>query len=100
MVEVAKSVYLAMNSEQRRTFVEAIPRALYAFSAQDFTVWRTILRATGYARADAIVDDCEHTADSGMLVRDFSGIRRLVRELEIGDLVDVDGTAPPGPGPA
>jgi hypothetical protein len=86
MVEVAKSVYLALDEEKRRAFRHALPLALHAFMAQDFSAWRVILEAAGVANGDAIVADCEHSMGNGLLVRDFSGIRRLARELAIDDV--------------
>jgi hypothetical protein len=88
MVEVLKSVFQELTSKQRAAFIAALPAALDAFVAQDYSAWRVILRAAGFADADAIVDDCEHSTDDGLLVRDFSGIRRLVRDLEIEDRVE------------
>lgn len=88
MVEVAKSVYLQMNAEQRREFIAALPRALDAFAAQDFSAWRVILAAAGIADAGRIVDDCEHASGNGLLVRDFAGIRHLLRDMEIAGQVD------------
>lgn len=90
MVEVAKALYLRMNAGQRRFFVEALPEALNAFVAQDFAVWPEILRHAGFARAEEIVADCRQQAGNGLLVRDFSGVRRIVREMELEDLVDFD----------
>lgn len=90
MVEVAKGLYTHLNAEQRRTFVAALPKALHAFVAQDFAVWPGILRHAGIADAEEIVADCRNAAGGGLLVRDFSGIRRIVREMELEDLVDFD----------
>ncbi len=90
MVEVAKGLYTHMNAEQRRFFVAALPRALHAFVEQDFAVWPGILRHAGVERADEIVADCRAQAGGGLLVRDFSGIRRIVREMDLTDQVDFD----------
>ncbi|MDI5973795.1 diiron oxygenase [Streptomyces sp. SL13] len=90
VVEVAKALYVHMNAEQRRVFVDALPKALNAFVAQDFAVWPGVLRAAGFERADEIVADCRAQAGNNLLVRDFSGVRRIVREMELDDLVDFD----------
>jgi hypothetical protein len=90
MVEVAKALYLKMNAEQRRFFVDALPKALNAFVAQDFAVWPEILRHAGIGGADEIVEDCRRQAGNDLLVRDFSGIRRIVREMDLEDLVDFE----------
>ncbi|MGF1431045.1 diiron oxygenase [Kitasatospora sp. LaBMicrA B282] len=90
MVEVAKGLYTHLNAEQRRAFVDALPKALNAFVAQDFAVWPGILRHAGIADAEEIVADCRRASGSGLLVRDFSGIRRIVREMELTELVGFD----------
>ncbi|MGV9251416.1 diiron oxygenase [Streptomyces sp. NPDC003697] len=90
MVEVAKALFVHLNKEQRRMFVESLPRALHAFVAQDFEVWPGILRHAGIEAADEIVADCRAQTGNGLLVRDFSGIRRIVREMELEDRVTFD----------
>ncbi|MEU0332778.1 diiron oxygenase [Streptomyces sp. NPDC006193] len=90
MVEVAKALYVHLNEEQRRAFTAYLPKALHAFVAQDFEVWPAVLAHAGIARADEIVADCRARSGNGLLVRDFSGIRRIVREMELEDRVDFD----------
>lgn len=90
MVEVAKALYVHMNKEQRGLFADTLPKALHAFVAQDFEVWPGILRHAGIEHADEIVADCRAQAGTGLLVRDFSGIRRIVREMELEDRVEFD----------
>lgn len=90
MVEVAKALYVHLNKEQRRMFVDSLPKALHAFVAQDFEVWPGILRHAGIEAADEIVADCRAQTGNGLLVRDFSGIRRIVREMELENLVAFD----------
>jgi hypothetical protein len=93
MIEVVKALYPHLNVAQRQAFAQAIPQALNAFTAQDFTVWPVILRHAGIPDADEIVQDCRREEGNDLLVRDFSGIRRVVRELEIEDQIDYDFTA-------
>ncbi len=90
MVEVAKSLFTRLNAEARRAFVRMLPQALYAFVAQDFDVWPGILRHAGIERAEEIVADCRAMSGNGLLVRDFSGIRRIVREMELEERVEFD----------
>ena len=90
MVEVAKSLYLHMSRQQRRTFAEALRPALEAFVAHDFSAWRAILHRVGIEGAEEIVDDCEHDTGTGALVRDFSGMRRLLGELSLGEQLDLE----------
>jgi hypothetical protein len=87
MVEVAKSLYIHMTRRQRRAFVEALPKALSAFVAQDFSAWRGVLGHAGVQGAETIVGDCESAGANGPLVRDLNGIRRLARELDVYEQV-------------
>ncbi|NRQ39772.1 hypothetical protein HII36_49275 [Nonomuraea sp. NN258] len=93
MIEVVKALYPHLSTAQRQAFVRAIPQALNAFVAQDFDVWPAVLRHAGIRDADEIVHDCRRAAGNNLLVRDFSGIRRIVRELEIEDRIDYDFSA-------
>jgi 4-aminobenzoate N-oxygenase len=85
MVEVAKSLYVHMNRRQRRAFVDAMPKALEAFVAQDYSAWRAILGHLGVANGEAIVAECENGGGTSKVVRNFNGIRKLARELDIYD---------------
>jgi hypothetical protein len=90
MVEVIKELYVHMNAAQRGRFVASLPDALNAFVAEDYEVWPVILDFAGIDKGREIIEDSKRAAGSDLLVRDFSGVRRLVRELEISDLVDFD----------
>jgi hypothetical protein len=88
LVEVAKILYVRMSERQQRFFVTVLPEALYAYAAQDFSAWRTVLARAGIADGDEIVADCERDASSKLLVRDFSGLHHLADELEITNDLD------------
>ncbi|MEU9627874.1 diiron oxygenase [Streptomyces luteogriseus] len=90
MVEVAKALYVHLNKEQRKAFIAALPKALHAFVAEDYHVWPGVLRHAGIERADEIIADCRAQAGKDLLVRDFSGVRRIIREMEFEDLVEFD----------
>lgn len=90
MVEVIRELYVHMNLEQRQRFVTSLPDALHAFVAEDYEVWPIILDFAGIKQGREILEDSKRASGSGLLVRDFSGVRRLVRELEISDAVDFD----------
>lgn len=87
MVEVAKSLYVHMPAEQRRSFVDTLPVALSAFAAQDYSSWYAVLEHVGIPGARDIVGDCERDTASSNLVRDFSGVHRLTEELGVLDQV-------------
>lgn len=83
LIEIAKAAYRVMEADQRQWFVSALPRALRAFSETDFEVWPIVLREAGFPDADEIVEDARSQAGNSLLVRDFSGLRRLCKALDI-----------------
>jgi len=83
MVEVTRELYCHMSPVQRRAFRDALPKAVHAFAAQDYAAWPGILRHAGIRNACDIVEDCRRVAGNSLLVRDFSGVERLARELDI-----------------
>lgn len=83
MVEICKKVYAEMDAAQRALFARTIPTALHAFVAQDFAVWPLVLRAAGFDTAEDIVEDCRRVPGSSLLVRDFSGVEKLVRAMDL-----------------
>lgn len=88
MVEVSKALYLELTREQRAAFCAALPSALRAFSEQDYGAWRLILDHCEVIDSDTIISDVESRDSEDLLVRDFSGLRRLVQALELEDRVD------------
>ncbi|MEU4219858.1 diiron oxygenase [Actinoplanes sp. NPDC026623] len=83
MVEVAKQLYVHMGPHQQKIFEQALPKAVMAFVAQDYRAWPLILEHAGIKKATDIVEDCKRGGSSSLLVRDFSGVERLAREMEI-----------------
>lgn len=90
VIEVVRELYARMNAEQRRTLVRCLPLALEAFAEQDLATLRLELTAAGIHGADEIVGDLRATTGGKRLVRDFSGARRMVEQLELADEVDFD----------
>lgn len=83
MVEVTRELYAHLSPAHRKAFAAALPAAMLAFAAQDYRAWPDILRHVGIARARDIVEDCRRDSGKSLLVRDFSGVERLARELDI-----------------
>jgi hypothetical protein len=81
MVEVSKELYTNLDEKQRDFFNRAIPLALEAFVAQDYDVWPVILTHAGIKKPVEIVEDCRRLPGNSLLVRDFSGVRRLASEV-------------------
>lgn len=90
LVEIAQCVFSKLNAKQRRTFVQLLPNALRDFSAHDFSAWKHILQLSGIDQCDQIIRDAEEEARGTGLVRDYSGLKRLVDRLEIADELEFD----------
>jgi len=91
LVPVSKALWEHMNDRQKRFYVEAMPKALEAFVAHDFSAWRAILEHERVEGVDEIIGDSEHEAERGKkMVRDVSGLRRLADELGVLDQIDFD----------
>lgn len=90
MLEVMKEVYVHLDRAQRELFVRALPDAIVAFGAEDYRLWPAVLEYCGVPRAREIVADSRALPGAELLVTDFSGVHRLVRELEIEDRVEFD----------
>ncbi|AVT28464.1 MULTISPECIES: diiron oxygenase [unclassified Plantactinospora] len=81
MVEVGRELHAHLDRRQREFFNRAIPLALEAFVVQDFDVWPIVIRHAGIRNAVDIVEDCRRLPGNSLLVRDFSGVRRLAHEV-------------------
>ena len=88
LLEITKSVYIHLNSEKKRFFISALPKAINAFAAHDFSSWYAILKQVGIEGYSEIIRDCEANTANGKLFRDFSGLKRLVEELDIISEID------------
>lgn len=93
MVEIMKDVYVHLNREQQDFFVAALPSGINAFCAEDYDWWLKVLEFAGVPKAKDIIEDCRRDGSgqlSELLVTDFSGVRRLCRELDIEGRVAFD----------
>ncbi len=90
VVEVLKRIYPKMSHREQESFATALPLALEAFAAQDLSSFQRALHQAGIAGADEIIGDMRSTPSGTRLLRDFSGARRIVRELELTDRVEFD----------
>ncbi|MEZ0075599.1 diiron oxygenase [Planotetraspora sp. GP83] len=90
MLEVMREVYPHLNKEQKELFIRALPASIIAFGAEDYELWPQILEFAGIPKAREIIEDCQSAPGNELLVTDFSGVHRLVRELEIEHLVEFD----------
>ncbi|HEX6527854.1 MAG TPA: diiron oxygenase [Streptosporangiaceae bacterium] len=93
MYDITKKIYHGMTSSQQEFFVRSFPAAITAFGAEDYEMWPDILQTARMPGAIEIVHDIQASPGHDFLVNDFSGIQRLLRELEIHDAVEFDFSA-------
>ncbi|MDT8911794.1 diiron oxygenase [Amycolatopsis sp. PS_44_ISF1] len=96
LTELAKDVHSRLDRRQRDFFAARIPVALTAFCAEDLLWWEQILRRCGVAAHREIIQDTLREPGASLLVRDFGGMRRLVRELGFEDRVDFGAVSQEG----
>jgi hypothetical protein len=90
LVEISKSVFIHMNEKQRAFFIKYLPRAMDAFCAQDFSTWNSVLDSLDVEGGDKIIQDTINSKKGGKLIRDFSGLEKIVMELGIEKSIDFD----------
>jgi len=88
--ELAKTVYDFLDKNQQRFFVDTMMTGLEAFVANDYGTWRQILALHGVAGADRMIAEVQHDAARKNLVRDFSGLRSLLGDMDLLGEVDWD----------
>ena len=91
MVEVTKAVWGHLDPRQRDRFVSGFPRAVQAFSAEDYSAWAVIVERAGLAGGREMLADSRGRG----LVRDYSGLERLAHQLGIADRVEMEFPAAP-----
>ncbi|MFE9574423.1 diiron oxygenase [Streptomyces sp. NPDC006692] len=96
MIEIMRDVYAHLSRKQQDFFIASLPSGITAFCAEDFDWWLKVLEFAGVPKARDIIED-SRSAGGGrhgnLLVNDFSGVRRLCRELGIEDRVAFDFAA-------
>jgi hypothetical protein len=92
LIEITKSVYIHLNLGQKRFFISALPKAINAFAAHDFSSWQAILKHVGLTDYSKLIKDCEADTANIKLVRDFSGLKRLAEELDIFNEINFEMT--------
>ncbi|HCT76458.1 MAG TPA: hypothetical protein DGT23_07685 [Micromonosporaceae bacterium] len=92
LFEVMKSVFGHLNKPQKALLAQVLPDAIVAFGAEDYDIWRDILKFAGIRKVEQIIEDSRSVPGSDLIVTDFTPVQRLVRELEIEHLVDFDFT--------
>jgi hypothetical protein len=90
MVAVAKALWLRMGARQRDSFTRALPRALAAFAAQDYSAWEVIVDYVGLRAGREMLADCAAGPGNRLLFRDYSGLERLAVSLGIREQCSFD----------
>ncbi|MBB5936534.1 diiron oxygenase [Streptomyces zagrosensis] len=87
--ELLKTLYPQLNTEQQRFLVESLCVALTAYSANDYRAWEAIMRLVGVPGGTQMLRDCQ-SAGRTVLLRDYSGLHRVLSELDVLDAIDFD----------
>ncbi len=90
--EIGKNIFIHMSSAERKRFEYWFPFALESFVATDFSSWRAILQLCGFRNCDGIIADVQALKTRQNLIRDYSGLERMVQALDIEKTVDFDFT--------
>ncbi|MEV8526383.1 diiron oxygenase [Streptomyces sp. NPDC052000] len=96
MIEIMRDVYTHLSRKQQDFFIASLPLGITAFCAEDFDWWLKVLEFAGVPKARDIIEDSRSVGGGrhgNLLVNDFSGVRRLCRELGIEDRVAFDFAA-------
>jgi len=83
--DIAKNVFTDLNTLEKKVFIKGLAKGLNAFTTIDFTAWREILLFLNIDAANDIVDQCLQTMENKRVVRDYSGIRGILKELCVSE---------------
>ncbi|WP_431981516.1 AurF N-oxygenase family protein [Streptomyces qinglanensis] len=87
---LAEVVYDKLDPEQRRYFLDMLMEGLDAFVANDYSTWHRIMDLTGVEGGHEMLADCQAERGRKRLVRDYTGLWRLVEKLDAVEEVDFD----------
>jgi hypothetical protein len=90
LAELMRRIFPKFNAAQRELFIRLLPDAIVAFGAEDYELWPQILRFSGIAKAEEIIEDTRRQPGADLMLTDFATIHRLVADLGIEDAVDFD----------
>lgn len=81
--QIAKAVYMRLNPERRRYFLESLAEGLEAFAANDFTTWRRIVDMLQIEGGQEMIKDVEHNPAAKRLLRNCRGLYQFCADLEV-----------------
>ncbi|WP_405650573.1 diiron oxygenase [Streptomyces sp. RK9] len=87
---LAEMVYHHLDARQRRYFLDMLMQGLDAFVANDYTTWHRIVDLVGIDGGHEMLADCQADAGRARLVRDYTGLHKLVEQMGVADQVDFD----------
>ncbi|MFF7551473.1 diiron oxygenase [Streptomyces olivaceus] len=87
---LAQEAWKHFSPGQRGYFLAALADGMEAFAAHDFTTWARILDLLGVEGGQEMLRDIASASGGKRLLQDFSGLRRLCRELDVLDSLPFD----------
>jgi alpha-N-dichloroacetyl-p-aminophenylserinol N-oxygenase len=81
--EFTRALYPRLSAEEQGVYLRGLTAGLDAFVKLDLSAWAAILRHLEVPGADGIIADCERSSASKRVVRDFSGLRALLRDIDV-----------------
>jgi hypothetical protein len=85
--ELAREVFTALDSRKRDYVREVLPMPWLWFAEGELDIWRSVLRQIGFARGEAMMNDC--VAEKSMK----AGPRALADAQRFADSLGIDGVA-------
>ncbi|GAA1888985.1 AurF N-oxygenase family protein [Streptantibioticus ferralitis] len=87
---LAEVVYEKLDQTRRRYFLDMLMEGLDAFVTNDYTTWHRIMDLAGVAGGHEMLADCQAESGRKRLVRDYTGLHKLVEQMGVTDQVDFD----------
>jgi alpha-N-dichloroacetyl-p-aminophenylserinol N-oxygenase len=86
--ELAKIVYEVLDPDRRRLFLDRMIDGLEAFVATDYSTWERILEIENVPGWQRMVNETREDTSRVRLVRDYSGLHSLMKEMDVLGEVD------------
>ncbi|MFD7668183.1 diiron oxygenase [Streptomyces sp. NPDC059788] len=87
---LAETVHQQLDAKQRRYFLDMLLAGLDAFVATDYSTWHRVMDLTGVAGGHRMLADCQAESGRSRLVRDYTGLHTLLRQMDVVDDVQFD----------
>ena len=80
---LTKCIYANLNEEERKFFIETIPKPVLWFSDGELDIWHSMLDQIGFANTRTVIEDTRPLNTERVKKADFSGIISLAGEIGI-----------------